>query len=99
MFRLAYRAGVTMAITAPSGTGFLQGSSALFSVAVSNAFQNGAIVQADTAVHIVIGHSNLVSISTQIAALGGLLFGVTSRYQKSDASPSVFEPCSRCEQF
>ena len=75
MCRLAYRSGVTTAITAPSGTGFLQGLSTAFSVGSSYAVEPGAILQEETALHITISPSLGPSVSTQIAALRSQLFG------------------------
>jgi imidazolonepropionase-like amidohydrolase len=72
---LAYRSGVTTAITAPSGTGFLQGLSTAFSVGSRNAVAPGAILQEETALHITISPSLGPSVSTQIAALRSQLFG------------------------
>ena len=73
--RLAYRNGVTTAITAPSGgEGFLQGLSTAFSAGSLNALGRGAIIQEETALHITIGLSLAPSVSTQIAALRYQLF-------------------------
>lgn len=74
MCRLAYRNGVTTAVTAPSGTGFLQGVSTAFSVGSPNALARGAVVQEETALHITISLSLTSSVSTQIAALRSQLF-------------------------
>ena len=72
--RLAYRNGVTTAITAPSGNGFLQGVSTAFSAGSSNALAKGAVIQDETALHITISFSLAPSVSTQIAALRYQLF-------------------------
>ena len=74
MCRLAYRNGVTTAITAPSGSGFLQGVSTAFSAGSANALGRGAVVQEETALHITISLSLTPSVSTQIAALRSQLF-------------------------
>ena len=74
MCRLAYRNGVTTAITAPSGNGFLQGVSTAFSAGSPNALARGAIIQEETALHITISLSLAPSVSTQIAALRSQLF-------------------------
>jgi hypothetical protein len=74
MYRLAYRNGVTTAITAPSGRGFLQGLSAAFDAGSPNKVARGAIVQEETALHITISFSLTPSVSTQIAALRSQLF-------------------------
>jgi len=71
---LAYRNGVTAAITAPSSTGFLKGLSTAFSAGSPNALARGAIVQEETALHIAISLSHTTSVSTQIAALRSQLF-------------------------
>ena len=72
--RLAYRNGVTTAVTAPSGNGFLQGVSTAFSAGSSNALAQGAVIQDETALHITISFSLAPSVSTQIAALRYQLF-------------------------
>jgi hypothetical protein len=74
MCRLAYRNGVTTAITAPSGDGFLHGVSTAFSAGSPNALGRGAIIQEETALHITISLSLTPSVSTQIAALRSQLF-------------------------
>lgn len=74
MYRLAYRNGVTTAITAPSGKGFLQGLSTAFSAGSPNALARGAIVQEETALHITISLFLKLSVSTQIAVLRSQLF-------------------------
>ena len=71
---MAYRNGVTTAITAPSGNGFLQGVSTAFSAGSQNALEKGAIVQDETALHITISPFLTPSVSTQIAALRSQLF-------------------------
>ncbi|KAF8801695.1 amidohydrolase [Phlegmacium glaucopus] len=71
---LAYRNGVTTAITAPSGRGFLQGLSTAFSAGSPHALARGAIVQEETALHVTISFSLDSSVSTQIAALRSQLF-------------------------
>lgn len=74
MCRLAYRNGVTTAITAPSGNGFLQGVSTAFSTGSPNALARGAVIQEETALHITISLSLAPSVSTQIAVLRSQLF-------------------------
>ncbi|KAF9449461.1 hypothetical protein P691DRAFT_853918 [Macrolepiota fuliginosa MF-IS2] len=71
---LAYRSGVTKAITAPSGTGFIQGLSTEFLTGAENALEHRAILQKETALHVTVSHGVKASISTQIAALRQLLF-------------------------
>ncbi|KAF8163787.1 hypothetical protein B0H34DRAFT_614504, partial [Crassisporium funariophilum] len=75
---LAYRAGVTTAITAPSGSGFLQGLSTAFRVGAPHALAKGSIVQEETALHVTISPSLTASVSTQVSALRTQLIGSTS---------------------
>ena len=74
MCRLAYRNGVTTAVTAPSSNGFLQGVSTAFSAGSPNALARGAIIQEETALHVTISFSLTPSVSTQIAALRTQLY-------------------------
>ncbi|KAG1849280.1 hypothetical protein DFJ58DRAFT_795038 [Suillus subalutaceus] len=71
---LAYRSGVTTAITAPSGT-FLQGISTAFSPGAAHAGVENASIVDEVALHVGISMSSRVSVSTQIAALRNMLFG------------------------
>lgn len=71
---LAYRGGVTTAITAPSGT-FLQGISTAFSPGVAHARVGNASVIDEVALHVGVSMSSRVSVSTQVAALRNMLFG------------------------
>ncbi|KAF9462479.1 carbohydrate esterase family 9 protein [Collybia nuda] len=71
---LAYRAGVTTGVVAPTSRGFLSGLSTAFNTGVVHKLKKGAIVQDVTALHVAVG-SSAVSTSTQIAALRRLLFG------------------------
>ncbi|KAF9242017.1 hypothetical protein BU15DRAFT_44398 [Melanogaster broomeanus] len=70
---LAYRGGVTAAVTAPSGA-FVRGLSTAFSLGAPNVLQNGSI-QSDVAVHFAITKNSGPSVSTQIAALRAMLLG------------------------
>ncbi|KAF5323787.1 hypothetical protein D9619_012926 [Psilocybe cf. subviscida] len=71
---LAYRSGITMGITAPTGSGFIRGVSAAFSLGAPHALANGAIQQSETALHISLSYNSpKVSVSTQVAALRRLL--------------------------
>ncbi|THH28657.1 hypothetical protein EUX98_g5540 [Antrodiella citrinella] len=72
---LAYRHGVTTAVTAPSTSGFLAGLSAVFSTGSEHKLKEGALIQDVAAVHVRIGHGKGPSVSTQIAALRHLLTG------------------------
>lgn len=71
---LAYRGGVTTAITAPSGT-FLQGISTAFSPGAAHAHVENASVVDEVALHVGVSMSSRVSVSTQVAALRNMLFG------------------------
>ncbi|KAF8274395.1 carbohydrate esterase family 9 protein [Lactarius quietus] len=72
---LAYRAGVSRAITAPSHSGFLGGLGVEFSLGSRHKLEKGAIHRDITALHISILHSAIQpSVSTQIAALRQQLF-------------------------
>ena len=75
ILRLAYRSGVTTAITAPSGQGFMLGLSTAFAMGASDGIENGAVIQAETALHVRVMRGLPVSVSTQIATLRRLLFG------------------------
>ncbi|KAF8206096.1 hypothetical protein K438DRAFT_1817821 [Mycena galopus ATCC 62051] len=70
----AYRAGVTTAVVAPMGRGFLQGVGTAFDVGAPHALAAGAIVQDETSLHISLRSGMRASVSTQIAALRRLLF-------------------------
>lgn len=76
--RLAYRGGVTRAITAPLSNGFLSGLSTTLDVGATSAVEKGAITQAETALHVSVSPLLGVSVSTQIATLRRLLFDSTS---------------------
>lgn len=72
--RLAYRSGVTVGVTAPSSSGFLDGLGTAFNTRSPNRLASGAVVQDITALHVNID-STKPSVSTQIAALRHLLNG------------------------
>lgn len=72
---LAYRAGVTSAITAPSHDRFYSGLGTFFSLGGMHKLQEGAIIQEVTGVHVAVRHFGTPSVSTQIAALRRLLLG------------------------
>ncbi|KAJ7054365.1 carbohydrate esterase family 9 protein [Mycena amicta] len=74
---LAYRSGVTTGITAPSSGGFLDGLSVAFSTSSSHKLAQGALVQTVAALHVTLSLNGRASVSTQIAALRGLLLGET----------------------
>ena len=75
--RIAYRSGVTTAVTAPKSSGFLVGLSAAFSTAGRHKLEEGALLQETTALHVSIHPVGTPSVSTQIAALRNLLLGET----------------------
>ncbi|TFK48234.1 composite domain of metallo-dependent hydrolase [Heliocybe sulcata] len=63
---LAYRSGVTTAITAPVPYG---GVSTAFSLGARHMLEKGAVVQERAALHVWIGHAGVPSVSTQVEAL------------------------------
>lgn len=67
--RLAYRDGITQAITAPTGTGFMRGLLTAFDIGARHSLEDGAIIQEVTALQVAISLDISVSVSTQIAAL------------------------------
>lgn len=72
--RLAYRAGVTTVVTAPSSLGFISGLSAAFYPGAQNKLEAGAILKEIVALHVSVKHSGSgPSISTLIATLRRLL--------------------------
>ncbi|KAL5507656.1 hypothetical protein ACEPAH_7112 [Sanghuangporus vaninii] len=71
---LAYRAGVTVGISAPKTRSFLSGFGTAFSLGAAHKLEMGALVQETTALHVTIGHLGTApSISTHIATLRRLL--------------------------
>ncbi|KAJ2989664.1 hypothetical protein NUW54_g8708 [Trametes sanguinea] len=74
---IAYRSGVTTAITAPRSNGFLAGLSAAFSTGGRHKLEAGALLQEVGALHVAIYPVGTPSVSTQIAALRRLLLGET----------------------
>jgi hypothetical protein len=90
-FRLAYRGGVTRAITAPQSEGFMAGLGVMLDTGASNVVERGAIVQPETALHVRVSLELDVSVSTQVAALRRLL------YESSEGAwKRVREVCLRC---
>ncbi|KAF9566706.1 carbohydrate esterase family 9 protein [Agrocybe pediades] len=71
---LAYRAGVTVGVTAPTSNHFLSGLGVAFSTGLPHRLAHGAVLQDITALHISILSSS-PSISTQIGTLRNLLNG------------------------
>ncbi|KAK0193022.1 carbohydrate esterase family 9 protein [Armillaria mellea] len=72
---LAYRGGVTTAVTAPESTGFLSGLSAAFTTGAAHKLEKGAVIQDVVALHIMVSMSSPISVSTQLGALRRLLSG------------------------
>ncbi|KAI0266870.1 carbohydrate esterase family 9 protein [Gloeopeniophorella convolvens] len=74
---LAYRAGVTKAIVAPVHGGFFGGLGTSFSTGAVHKLEEGAVIQEITALHVSVRHfGRRPSVSTQIAALRGLLLSL-----------------------
>ena len=71
--RLAYRAGVTTAVSAPVTYGFLAGLGVAFSTGATNKLEHGAVIRPITALHVHVGSAHGASVSTQIATLRKLL--------------------------
>ncbi|KAK0220507.1 carbohydrate esterase family 9 protein [Armillaria fumosa] len=74
---LAYRGGVTNAVTAPESSGFLSGLSAAFTTGAAHKLEKGAVIQDVAALHVMVSMSSPISISTQLSALRRLLTGET----------------------
>ncbi|KAI0828485.1 carbohydrate esterase family 9 protein [Trametes gibbosa] len=74
---LAYRSGVTAAITAPVSRGFLSGLSVAFSTVAHHKLEDGALLQEVAALQVSIQPQGTPSVSTQIATLRNLLLGET----------------------
>lgn len=71
---LAYRAGVTRGISAPSHRRFFSGFGTAFSLGARHRLEDGAVVQEETALHVAVRHfGSTPSVSTQIATLRQLL--------------------------
>jgi len=71
---LAYRGGITTAITAASGT-FLRGISTAYSPGAAHARVGNASILDEVALHVAVSMNARTSVSTQIAALRNMLFG------------------------
>ncbi|KAJ4486448.1 carbohydrate esterase family 9 protein [Lentinula lateritia] len=72
---LAYRSGVTTAVTAPYSSGLLSGLSTAFNTGAAHKLKEGAVMQDEVALHVSLSLSSSVSVSTQIAMLRRLLSG------------------------
>ena len=74
--RLAYRSGVSTAVTSPISHGLLGGLGTHFSLGARHKLEDGAVLSDVTAVHVAVLHQDGgPSVSTQIAALRRLLLG------------------------
>ncbi|KAG7441138.1 carbohydrate esterase family 9 protein [Guyanagaster necrorhizus] len=72
---LAYRGGVTTAVTAPESSGFLSGLSGAFTTGAAHKLEDGAVIQDVAALHVIVSMSSDISVSTQLGALRRLLSG------------------------
>ncbi|THU91950.1 composite domain of metallo-dependent hydrolase [Dendrothele bispora CBS 962.96] len=73
---LAYRSGVTSAITAPVSSGFLSGLSTAFSTGAPHGLAEGAILKETAALHASVSMSaSGASVGTQVGALRKVLLG------------------------
>ncbi|THU95633.1 carbohydrate esterase family 9 protein [Dendrothele bispora CBS 962.96] len=70
---LAYRSGVSTAVTAPSHYNFFGGLATSFSTGSAHKLEPGAVIQEGTGLHMSVRHFGTPSVSTQIAALRRLL--------------------------
>ncbi|KAJ7086089.1 carbohydrate esterase family 9 protein [Mycena belliarum] len=70
---LAYRAGVTSVIVAPTSQSALGGLGVSFSLGAAHRLQRGAVLHEVTGVHMAVRQSSGPSVSTQIALLRRLL--------------------------
>ncbi|KAJ3568393.1 hypothetical protein NP233_g5742 [Leucocoprinus birnbaumii] len=75
---LAYRYGVTSAVTAPAHQAFAGGLGVAFSLGALNKMEKNAVIQDVTSLHVSVGHFTKPSVSSQIAALRRLLLGPPS---------------------
>jgi len=91
---LTFRAGVTTAVTPPTG-GHISGLSTAFYLGAEHKLQEGAIVKDIVALHVAIGHigSQGPSISTQIATLRRLL--LSERKSESGESENWFKEAAQ----
>ncbi|KAF5354651.1 hypothetical protein D9756_005354 [Leucocoprinus leucothites] len=74
-YSLAYRYGVTTAVTAPAHRAFAGGLGVAFSLGALNKMEKNAVIQDVTGLHVSIGHFTRPSVSSQIATLRRLLLG------------------------
>ena len=90
--RLAYRSGVTDAITAPESSSLIAGFSAAFSTGAEGKLEKGAIVKDAVALHVCVSMSGSASVSTQIAALRKLLLPPAGK--RNEFAASVVQVCT-----
>ncbi|KAL1674796.1 hypothetical protein EV122DRAFT_219970 [Schizophyllum commune] len=83
---LAYRSGVTDAITAPESSSLIAGFSAAFSTGAEGKLEKGAVVKDAVALHVRVSMSGSASVSTQIAALRKLLLPPAGKRNEFAAS-------------
>jgi hypothetical protein len=85
--RLAYRAGVTRAITAPCHTGFLGGVGVEFSLGARHKLEHGAVHEDVTGLHVsILQGAEQPSVSTQIAALRRWLYAAHAHEERDEVS-------------
>lgn len=73
MNRLAYRAGVTRAVSAPVGPGPLLGLSTTFRTSALNVAEEKAVIDEETALHVVVEKGMRESVSTVVGWLRSAL--------------------------
>ncbi|KAL1701180.1 hypothetical protein EV121DRAFT_212640 [Schizophyllum commune] len=83
---LAYRSGVTDAITAPESSSLIAGFSAAFSTGAEGKLEKGAVVKDAVALHVRVSVSGSASVSTQIAALRKLMLPPAGKRNEFAAS-------------
>ncbi|KAF8530567.1 hypothetical protein BU17DRAFT_35761 [Hysterangium stoloniferum] len=74
---LAYRTGMTTAVTPPDHSGVVSGLSTFFSTGANHKLEKDAVIQDVAALHVTVGYQSngSPSVSTQIALLRNLLSG------------------------
>jgi hypothetical protein len=72
---LAYRSGVTSAISAPVSRGMIAGLGVSFSTGANHRLERGAITPGFAGLHVSVKHGRVESVGTQIATLRNLLLG------------------------
>ena len=82
-FSLAYRSGVTTAVTAPMSASMISGLSYAYSLSAEHSLSSGAIVNPAAALHISLDNSK-ISISSKIAVLRKLLQSPSEEEETSE---------------